>query len=394
MDAIDDPFAGGRPAAGAAPARQASHAILVDFHGEATSEKMSMGHFCDGRVSAVIGTHSHVPTADAQILPNGTAYMTDAGMCGDYDSVIGMQKQAAIARFVRKMPGERLQVAEGEGTLCAAFIETDDATGLGAAHRAAAAGRPVAAGMAARASSSLRRRPRCFERERCPGLHAGSAWEPCPLGRREPPADPYILAQVGRRGCAMIEVDLAGEPQRQLPPVGGSVDWLSQVGAFEVRPLSPADHPAYCAFAAKLEHEDLRLRFAGLIKIDCEVLRAQLIALDHTQAEALAGFAGGEMLAIAHLVRTTPDTAEFALIVRSDLKRRGLGRVMIGRLVEQACRLGLRTITAEILTENMPMLRLAREAGFHATGRSGLFIDMARETGCADSMSTVPTNPA
>src|SRR5258708_23396337 len=77
-----------------------------------------------------MGTHSHVPTADAQILPQGSAYMSDAGMCGDYDSVIGMQKQTAIARFVRKMPGERLQVAEGEGTLCAAFIETDDATGL------------------------------------------------------------------------------------------------------------------------------------------------------------------------------------------------------------------------------------------------------------------------
>ncbi|HWI26039.1 MAG TPA: TIGR00282 family metallophosphoesterase [Stellaceae bacterium] len=129
MDAIDDPFA-------ALDGLLAEHAlgevdaILVDFHGEATSEKMSMGHFCDGRVSAVVGTHSHVPTADHQILPRGTAYMTDAGMCGDYDSVIGMQKESAVARFVRKMPGERLQVAEGPGTLCAAFVETDDATGL------------------------------------------------------------------------------------------------------------------------------------------------------------------------------------------------------------------------------------------------------------------------
>lgn len=129
MDAIDDPFA-------AVDRLLAEHplgtvdAILVDFHGEATSEKMSMGHFCDGRVSAVIGTHSHVPTADTQILPKGTAYMTDAGMCGDYDSVIGMQKETAVARFVRKMPGDRLQAAEGEGTLCAAFVETDDATGL------------------------------------------------------------------------------------------------------------------------------------------------------------------------------------------------------------------------------------------------------------------------
>jgi metallophosphoesterase (TIGR00282 family) len=129
MDAIDDPFAALERLLGAHPLGDVD-AILVDFHGEATSEKMSMGHFCDGRASAVIGTHSHVPTADAQILPKGTAYMTDAGMCGDYDSVIGMQKESAVARFVRKMPGERLQVAEGEATLCAAFIETDDATGL------------------------------------------------------------------------------------------------------------------------------------------------------------------------------------------------------------------------------------------------------------------------
>jgi metallophosphoesterase (TIGR00282 family) len=129
MDAIDDPFTGVDRLLAEHPLG-AVDAILVDFHGEATSEKMSMGHFCDGRVSAVIGTHSHVPTADCQILPGGTAYMTDAGMCGDYDSVIGMQKEAAVARFVRKMPGERLQVAEGEGTLCAAFVETDDATGL------------------------------------------------------------------------------------------------------------------------------------------------------------------------------------------------------------------------------------------------------------------------
>jgi 2',3'-cyclic-nucleotide 2'-phosphodiesterase len=129
MDAIDDPFTGVERLLQERPLGSVD-AILIDFHGEATSEKMSMGHFCDGRVSAVVGTHSHVPTADAQILPRGTAYMTDAGMCGDYDSVIGMQKEAAIGRFLRKMPGEKLQVAEGEATLCAAFVETDDATGL------------------------------------------------------------------------------------------------------------------------------------------------------------------------------------------------------------------------------------------------------------------------
>lgn len=104
--------------------------ILVDIHGEATSEKMSVGHFCDGRVSAVLGTHSHVPTADAQILPGGTAYQTDLGMCGDYDSVIGMKKDEAVARFVTKLKGERLTAAEGEATLCAAYVETDDRTGL------------------------------------------------------------------------------------------------------------------------------------------------------------------------------------------------------------------------------------------------------------------------
>lgn len=129
MDAIDDPFAGLDRLLAEHPLGEVD-AVLVDFHGEATSEKMSMGHFLDGRVSAVIGTHSHVPTADCQILPGGTAYMTDAGMCGDYDSVIGMQKESAVARFVRKMPGDRLQVAEGAATLCAAFVETDDETGL------------------------------------------------------------------------------------------------------------------------------------------------------------------------------------------------------------------------------------------------------------------------
>jgi calcineurin-like phosphoesterase len=104
--------------------------LMVDVHGEATSEKMALGHFCDGRASLVVGSHSHVPTADAQILPGGTAYQTDAGMCGDYDSVIGMKKEAAIQRFVRKMPGERLSPAEGEGTLCGVFAEIADGTGL------------------------------------------------------------------------------------------------------------------------------------------------------------------------------------------------------------------------------------------------------------------------
>jgi len=129
MDALDDPFAAVEAALASDPLGTVDAAI-VDFHGEATSEKMAMGHFCDGRASLVIGTHSHVPTADWQILPGGTAYQSDAGMCGDYDSVIGMQKEAAVARFVRKMPGERLQAADGPATLCGVIVETDDATGL------------------------------------------------------------------------------------------------------------------------------------------------------------------------------------------------------------------------------------------------------------------------
>ena len=130
MDALDDPFAAAERELQSRTLGQGVHAILIDVHGEATSEKMAMGHFLDGRVSAVVGSHSHVPTADAQILPRGTAYQTDAGMCGDYDSVIGMQKGPAVQRFVRKMPGERLTPAEGPATLCGIFIETDDATGL------------------------------------------------------------------------------------------------------------------------------------------------------------------------------------------------------------------------------------------------------------------------
>jgi metallophosphoesterase (TIGR00282 family) len=130
MEALDDPFARlaellGKYRLGVDPA-----AIIVDFHAEASSEKMALAHFADGRVSGVLGSHCHVPTADNQILPGGTAYQTDAGMCGDYDSVIGMQKGPAVARFVTKMPGERPQVAEGEATLCGILLETDDNNGL------------------------------------------------------------------------------------------------------------------------------------------------------------------------------------------------------------------------------------------------------------------------
>lgn len=104
-------------------------ATLVDMHCEATSEKMAMGHWCDGRASVVVGTHTHVPTADAMILNRGTAYQTDAGMCGDYDSVIGMDKAEPLNRFITGMPRARFSPAQGEATLSGLLVETDDATG-------------------------------------------------------------------------------------------------------------------------------------------------------------------------------------------------------------------------------------------------------------------------
>ncbi len=105
-------------------------AIFVDFHGEATSEKMALAQFLDGKISALVGTHTHVPTADMQIFPQGTAFQTDAGMCGDFNSVIGMSKEAAIWRFTKKTPGPRLEPTQGEATLCGTFIVTNDKTGL------------------------------------------------------------------------------------------------------------------------------------------------------------------------------------------------------------------------------------------------------------------------
>jgi calcineurin-like phosphoesterase len=105
-------------------------AVIVDIHGEATSEKMAMGHFCDGRASLVVGTHSHVPTADAQILNGGTAYQTDAGACADYDSVIGNQKEEPLRRFTTRISGGRYKPAEGPATVCGVYVETDDRTGL------------------------------------------------------------------------------------------------------------------------------------------------------------------------------------------------------------------------------------------------------------------------
>jgi 2',3'-cyclic-nucleotide 2'-phosphodiesterase len=130
MDPLDDPFAAVDRELSACPLKAAVDAIVVDIHGEATSEKQAMGHFCDGRASLVVGTHTHAPTADHRILPQGTAFISDVGMSGDYDSIIGMDKDEPLTRFLRKIPGARFEPALGEATLCALAVETDDATGL------------------------------------------------------------------------------------------------------------------------------------------------------------------------------------------------------------------------------------------------------------------------
>ncbi len=130
MDPLDDPFAAVEGEIAACPLGSGADAIIVDIHCEATSEKQAMAHFVDGKASLVVGTHTHVPTADHQILPNGTAFITDVGMTGDYDSVIGMAKDEPVSRFLRRIPGARLEPAAGPATLCALAVETDDATGL------------------------------------------------------------------------------------------------------------------------------------------------------------------------------------------------------------------------------------------------------------------------
>jgi len=133
MDALDNPFAAAERELALAPLGDRADAVIVEMHAEATSEKMAMGHLCDGRASLVVGTHTHVPTADHQILPGGTAYLTDAGMCGDYDSVIGMDKTEPLTRFLTRIQGGRFEPAMGEGTLCGIAVETDDRTGLAVA---------------------------------------------------------------------------------------------------------------------------------------------------------------------------------------------------------------------------------------------------------------------
>ena len=126
MEPLDDPFRGLEEILARNRLGLNVQALIVDFHAEATSEKMAFAHAFDGRVTAVVGTHTHVPTADYQVLPGGTGYVSDLGMCGDYDSVIGMVKETSVTRFVRKMPGDRLAPAEGPATVCGVLIETDE----------------------------------------------------------------------------------------------------------------------------------------------------------------------------------------------------------------------------------------------------------------------------
>jgi metallophosphoesterase (TIGR00282 family) len=125
MDALNDPFAAIEAELKACPLGAACDASIVDFHAEASSEKQAFAHFVDGRASLVVGTHTHVPTADHQILPHGTAYMTDAGMTGDYDSVIGMDKEEPVRRFATRLPGSRFEPAAGPATLCGVAVETN-----------------------------------------------------------------------------------------------------------------------------------------------------------------------------------------------------------------------------------------------------------------------------
>lgn len=130
MDAMEDPFAAIDRELEACPLGEVADFAMVDFHGEATSEKQAIGVHVDGRVTLVVGTHTHVPTADHRVMPGGTAFQTDAGMCGDYDSIIGMDKVEPVQRFLTKVPQSRFAPAEGEPTLAGIAVKADPKTGL------------------------------------------------------------------------------------------------------------------------------------------------------------------------------------------------------------------------------------------------------------------------
>ena len=130
LDPLDDPFAAIERELSACALGRDADAILIDFHAEVTSEKQALGYFADGRASLVVGTHTHVPTSDHRILPQGTAYMSDAGMTGDYESVIGMTREEPVSRFLRRISSSRFEPALGPATLSGVAVETDDRTGL------------------------------------------------------------------------------------------------------------------------------------------------------------------------------------------------------------------------------------------------------------------------
>ncbi len=145
---FDDPFSALETAMKPASLGGSVQASLIEIHAEATSEKMAIGHFCDGKASLVVGTHTHVPTADAMILPGGTAYQTDAGMCGDYNSVIGMDKGEPLRRFITGMSNGRFEPALGDATICGTLVETDDKTGRAQSVKSIRSGGRLATGAA------------------------------------------------------------------------------------------------------------------------------------------------------------------------------------------------------------------------------------------------------
>ena len=130
MQPMDDPFRAVDAALGAAPLGDVVDAVIIDFHTEATSEIQGMGFYLDGRATLVVGTHTHIPTSDHRILKGGTALMADAGMCGDFDSIIGVDSEEPLNRFLTGIPNGRFTPAEGEATLCGIAVETDPGTGL------------------------------------------------------------------------------------------------------------------------------------------------------------------------------------------------------------------------------------------------------------------------
>jgi metallophosphoesterase (TIGR00282 family) len=130
MPQLADPFRAIEAEITSCGLKRGADAIVVDFHAEATSEKQALGHFLDGRATCVIGTHTHAPTADERVLPGGTAFMSDVGMCGDYESVLGMMVDEPLNRFLTKIPRARMEPAMGPATISGLAVETDDATGL------------------------------------------------------------------------------------------------------------------------------------------------------------------------------------------------------------------------------------------------------------------------